>query len=71
MNITKRIKQNFFNEEKKLYPKSVAPINVQYAGKYGYVKNSPLRSDVRFKASVDESPRDKMINRYINKLQNS
>ena len=65
MNITKRIKQNFFFEDKKLYPHCVSPINVQYVGRYGYIKKSPLRKDLKFKNNSIESPTEKRINKTL------
>ena len=71
MAITKRIKQNFFNENKKLYPLRVSPINVQYVGRYGYGKESPLRSDLKLRLNSVESPKEKRITASLNALLKS
>jgi flagellar biosynthesis/type III secretory pathway chaperone len=71
MNITKRIIQNFQLEDKKLYPHCVSPINVQYAGRYGYVKKSPLRNELKLKLRSFESPKEKMVNKSLDGLLKS
>jgi len=56
-------------EKKKLYPMSVSPINVQYSGRYGYNKESPLRSEIKLKLKGrDESPKERMISKHLDKL---